>query len=119
MCFGKNVETERQPLKRSELVEFCGRASKEIGRSSKNQFQILRSHRAATQETYAYPPPLALAAEEGPAKTVEPAVARARTSGFLLATMVSTLTARRTSSTEMVPMAEDRRPAKGNTSGPR
>mmetsp|Transcript_61350 Transcript_61350/g.146266 ORF Transcript_61350/g.146266 Transcript_61350/m.146266 type:complete len:290 (-) Transcript_61350:692-1561(-) len=32
--------------------------------------------------------------------------------------MVSTLTARSTSSTEMVPIAEERRPAKGYTSGP-
>mmetsp|Transcript_31277 Transcript_31277/g.42219 ORF Transcript_31277/g.42219 Transcript_31277/m.42219 type:complete len:98 (-) Transcript_31277:270-563(-) len=48
-----------------------------------------------------------------PAKTEDPLQAREITSGFLAATMVSTDTARSTSVTLMVPMAEDRRPAKG------
>merc|ERR1719401_1647852 len=53
------------------------------------------------------------------AKTTEPPVARSRISRFFVAAMVSTLTARSTSVTLIVPMAEDRRPAKGKQSGPR
>merc|ERR1719437_412523 len=53
------------------------------------------------------------------AKTAE-ARAMPSTSALLLAaTSVSTLTARRTSDTLMVPNAEDFRPAKGKLSGPR
>lgn len=50
---------------------------------------------------------------------MEDVQARWMASKLLLATKVSTLTARRTSSTEIVPMAEDLRPAKGYMSGPR